>query len=33
MDLSNAFGTIIHDLLIGRLHAYDFTKTNKKLFI
>ena len=31
MDLSNAFDTLNHDLLIAKLHAYGFTKESLKL--
>ena len=31
MDLSKAFGTINHDLLIAKLHAYGFDKSSLKL--
>ena len=31
MDLSKAFGTISHDLLIAKLHVYGFSKESLKL--
>ena len=31
MDLSKAFGTINHDLLIAKLHVYGFSKESLKL--
>ena len=31
MDLSKAFGTISHDLLIAKLHVYGFSKGSLKL--
>ena len=31
MDLTKAFGTINHDLLIAKLHAYGFSKDSLKL--
>ena len=33
MDLSKAFNTISHDLLIAKLHAYGFNKSSLKLLI
>ena len=31
MDLSKAFGTINHDLLVAKLHAYGFSNDSLKL--